>query len=117
MTPLADRRVPAHRAMCLAWSLIWLLLVAGSVAAQAPPEGLHVVGQSGPYGQSLLSDDFTAPGSARALLPGVVRWVSGYFDRPLVLNGAIGDAPDQQVHAFFETLYRGSRYEASWRSS
>jgi len=66
-----------------------------------------LVVQSGPVGQALLSDDFAASASARALLPGVIRWVSGYFDRPLLLNGAIVDAQDQQVHAFFETVYRG----------
>jgi hypothetical protein len=92
--------------------LACILLISSSLtpttsSAQPLPEGFHLVGQSGPFGQALLSDEFAAPGSARALLPGVIRWVSGYFDRPLLLNGAIVDAQDQQVHAFFETVHRG----------
>jgi hypothetical protein len=101
-------RLWVSRTMYLACILlISSLLAPTSSSAQPLPEGLHLVGQSGPFGQALLSDEFAAPGSARALLPGVIRWVSGYFDRPLLLNGAIVDAQDQQVHAFFETVHRG----------
>jgi hypothetical protein len=101
-------RLWVSRTMHLAYiGMISSLLTATSVSAQPLPEGLHLVGQSGPSGQALLSDEFSAPGSARALLPEVIRWVSSYFDRPLVLNGAIVDTQDQQVHAFFETVHRG----------
>lgn len=101
-------RVWASRTIPLACiAPISSLLTAAISSAQPLPQGFHLVGQSGPFGQALLSDEFEAPGSARALLPGVIRWVSGYFDRPLLLNGAIVDAQDQQLHAFFETLHRG----------
>ncbi len=93
------------RLACIA--LVSSLLTATVSSAQSLPEGLHLVGQSGPFGQALLSDEFEAPASARALLPGVIGWVSAYFDRPLLLNGAIVDAQDQQVHAFFETVHQG----------
>ena len=105
---MVEFRVWVSRTMHLACiGMIASSLTATTSSAQPLPEGLHLVGQSGPFGQALLSDEFAAPGSARALLPEVIRWVSGYFDRPLVLNGAIVDAQDQQVHAFFETVHRG----------
>jgi len=101
-------RLRVSRALHLAFiAMISSLLTVSASSAQPLPEGLHLVSQSGPFGQALLSDEFPAPASARALLPEVIRWVSGYFDRPLMLNGAIVDAQDQQVHAFFETVHHG----------
>lgn len=105
---MVESRLWASRTIRLACiGLLSSLLTATTSSAQPLPDGLHLVAQSGPFGQALLSDDFAASASARALLPGVIRWVSGYFDRPLSLTGAIVDAQDQQAHAFFETVYRG----------
>jgi hypothetical protein len=71
------------------------------------PSGFSVSARNGASGQAITAN-FTAGKSARSAFSAVLKQISPYFDSRPKLLSAFGDVKDQQVEAFFQSVFQGT---------